>query len=951
MKKIFLLGAYGQHNLGDDALLEVFLAQLSDSQLVVKSASPSDTQRRYGVEAVAAYGRWPRLRRPRALWGAGAIVFGGGSLLKELEGGALVRLAYFVRILALLLFGKLFGRPTAMLGVGIGPLGRPLGRQLARLAANLADLICVRDAASYSLLRSIGVRRPVYLAADPICMLAGGVRPPPQAHADRPLVAVIPHYSLGAEHIDALAAACDHLAETYAARIQLIAFQTGYRARFDDMAAARAIQARMRHAEAAEVLAPSTPSSAVDLLGQAAMVVSTRLHGLIFAATRGVPVVALDYEVKVGSFMAEIGQSWANMALPDLAAGRLPALLDAAWARRDASAQAIAARMAELDARAQQSFELFHELLDRPAARRGLAGGALLFASMTVVNLGNYLFNLVLGRWLGPSAFADLSLIITVMLLITLVAATLQTIGAKFAAAYTASGDVARVAALRGWLGRAAWAIGLALLAVCGLGAPLWQRFFQTASPWPFVILGMGLPLYFAQGVDRGVLQGQTRFGALALSYQAEMWVRLLGAIALVALGWAVNGAVAGVTLSLAAAWMAGAWLLRARGPRAASTRLGADERRAIATFSGPVLAALVGQVLINNSDILIVKHFFAPADAGQYAALALIGRIVFFATLSVVTAIFPLVAQKQQRGETHRHLLWAALGLVALASAGVIAATLWLPGMMVSLLFGAAYLPIAPLLWLYAVATMLYALANVVINYRLAAGNSGGSALAIGAGVAQVAGLWLFHTSLYQVVAVQVVLMSALFAALLAWDTWLARGKRAPGAALARRWRALLFGGLALLMLLTMWQVAGAQGSLPPQPAQEQIKQILPSLRDSEAEHAMGAYIPGVGAVLTLDLIRGPNSFQDKSPYLGVRDWAVYLMGAFGPKLSAVPPDETIAISIDYFDYAERSYHQLVVATRAADVADAGKYKVWLEGQPFDQAAAQSVSLEIAQP
>ena len=46
MKKIFLLGAYGQHNLGDDALLEVFLAQLSDSQLVVKSASPSDTQRR-----------------------------------------------------------------------------------------------------------------------------------------------------------------------------------------------------------------------------------------------------------------------------------------------------------------------------------------------------------------------------------------------------------------------------------------------------------------------------------------------------------------------------------------------------------------------------------------------------------------------------------------------------------------------------------------------------------------------------------------------------------------------------------------------------------------------------------------------------------------------------------------------------------------------------------------
>ena len=47
-----------------------------------------------------------------------------------------------------------------------------------------------------------------------------------------------------------------------------------------------------------------------------------------------------------------------------------------------------------------------------------LSGGALLFASMTVVNAGNYLFNLILGRWLGPEAFSDLSLIVTLLSLI-----------------------------------------------------------------------------------------------------------------------------------------------------------------------------------------------------------------------------------------------------------------------------------------------------------------------------------------------------------------------------------------------------------------------------------------------------------------------------------------------------------------------------------------------------
>lgn len=59
------------------------------------------------------------------------------------------------------------------------------------------------------------------------------------------------------------------------------------------------------------------------------------------------------------------------------------------------------------------------------------------------------------------------------------------------------------------------------------------------------MILAVGLPVYFAQGVDRGVLQGQTRFGLLSLSYQAEMWARLLLAVLLVALGGTVNGAVA----------------------------------------------------------------------------------------------------------------------------------------------------------------------------------------------------------------------------------------------------------------------------------------------------------------------------------------------------------------------------------------------------------------------
>ena len=408
------------------------------------------------------------------------------------------------------------------------------------------------------------------------------------------------------------------------------------------------------------------------------------------------------------------------------------------------------------------------------ALRSGLLGGsALLMASATLVNAGNYLFNLILGRWLGPAAFADLSLIVTLFLVIGFVASGVQTPSARFAAIYTAESNLQGMADLRRGLVRGAAALGVGLAAMFALGAPTWQRFFNTASPVPFIIFGIFVPFYILQAVDRGLLQGRIRFGRLAASYQSEMWSRLALSLVFVALGWAVNGAVGAISLSFVATW----FVARAvRRDLPAGRPLTPAVRSRVLTYAAPVLLAQLGQILINNSDILIVRHFFPAEAAGRYAALALIGRIVFFATWSVVTAMFPIAAQRHRRGENHRPLLYASLGIVLLVSLILLAVMLRVPNLVVGLLFGPAYLSIAPLLWRYSLATMLYALANVVINYRLSIGQVGGTYLGVAGGVAQVALLWAFHATLEQVVWVQVGLMAGIFVSLLVWDWWKAR-------------------------------------------------------------------------------------------------------------------------------------------------------------------------------
>ena len=80
-RRVLLCGYYGEHNLGDDALLEVLLGQLpAGCQATVTAHDTALVQERFGVETV------PRRRLAlvlKALGRCDARVLGGGSVLQD----------------------------------------------------------------------------------------------------------------------------------------------------------------------------------------------------------------------------------------------------------------------------------------------------------------------------------------------------------------------------------------------------------------------------------------------------------------------------------------------------------------------------------------------------------------------------------------------------------------------------------------------------------------------------------------------------------------------------------------------------------------------------------------------------------------------------------------------------------------------------------------------------
>lgn len=95
-----------------------------------------------------------------------------------------------------------------------------------------------------------------------------------------------------------------------------------------------AAQQVIRHMTAPHALLSEAGSSAhaIGLFARMEMVVSMRLHALVFAAGQGVPLVGVVYDPKISSFLSYIGQDLYT-DLADLTTESLKAHIDAAATR------------------------------------------------------------------------------------------------------------------------------------------------------------------------------------------------------------------------------------------------------------------------------------------------------------------------------------------------------------------------------------------------------------------------------------------------------------------------------------------------------------------------------------------------------------------------------------------------------------------------------------------
>lgn len=373
-------------------------------------------------------------------------------------------------------------------------------------------------------------------------------------------------------------------------------------------------------------------------------------------------------------------------------------------------------------------------------------------ASALVVNGGNYLYNLLIGRILGPEAFAEAALLVTLLLVVSFLGMTFQLAAAKFTVLLNGH----QWTALCQRLNHYAWGAGAVLGCSTILFSGDLQHWFSTSSSWMFIFFGVGIPLYFLMSVKRGKFQGSNALHKLSLSYQSEMWSRLI--LTLLFLLWLPLSpgmlVASGILLSFAFGFFPvdqGDFQNKIR------VRLSAENLKSLNRFLFLTAGYELSQIIINNFDLILVNHFFDAYQAGLYASMALVGRIVYFVAWMFAMLLLPRVIEQRKRGESTSPVLFRYLLMIGLLSVTIVLLCVLCPELIITLMFGSAYLPIADLLWQYALATSLFAVANIFAYYFLSLDHYLPVVMSAAIGLLQLSLIFFFHSSLVLVVQIQI--------------------------------------------------------------------------------------------------------------------------------------------------------------------------------------------------
>lgn len=398
------------------------------------------------------------------------------------------------------------------------------------------------------------------------------------------------------------------------------------------------------------------------------------------------------------------------------------------------------------------------------------AGSFIMVFGSNAVNFLNYLYHLIMGRLLGPVGYGELAAIFSLIGLLGIIPSSLSLAIIKFVSSSSTDKETAVIV---NWFNKKIILISLFLAILILITTPLIASFLKINNYFAVAIIGAVFLFTLPALIYRSTLQGLLKFRQMVISILAENSIKLILGALFVYLGLSVSGAMGALLIAGFVGW----WL--SRNAIRSYFNLNVKDQphlKSLFLYSIPVMVQSIAMNSLFSMDLILVKHFFSSQEAGIYAAISTLGKIIFFGAGPIGAVMFPLIAKRKNKGESYQKVFLYSL-LLTLLLALIVSAVYWIfPQMSLKFLYGSLYLEGANLLGPFGVFITLFTLASLFIYYNLSMGKTKVVVLPTVAALTQLGLIWYFHSNLMSVIVISIIVNALLLGFLLIYSSY---GKR----------------------------------------------------------------------------------------------------------------------------------------------------------------------------
>lgn len=381
----------------------------------------------------------------------------------------------------------------------------------------------------------------------------------------------------------------------------------------------------------------------------------------------------------------------------------------------------------------------------------------------------NYLYYPVMGRLLDTVSFGELQVLISFFMVISLLLSVMSLVSVNIVARAANATEARHTLAQ---LEKATLYAGLVIaLLILALAEPL-RGALKFTSVWPFIVMAITFLVSVPGAFRQGYLRGKNDFVHTSWTGIVGALVKLVASALLVLVGLQVTGASSGLLAAQVATVLYAGYHARRLGERLdwGGWRLDWGVLRLEGRYAGYVLGLSLITTLLVSLDVTLVKYLFSPEDAGRYAGVATIARIVYFLTGSIAAVLLSSVGMQHSQAHNRQYLQRSLLLTLVLGGS----ATLWfclLPGWTMHLLLGTKYDAFVHLLPALSGAILATSLTNVYVTYNMALRRYGALAVGVCGSAATAAILILRHDTVDHVVYGFLIGSGLMLASFVLWD------------------------------------------------------------------------------------------------------------------------------------------------------------------------------------